>query len=143
MQRFCIDTGHAKKRSMKQIIPAFLLLFIFSGCDKQHFGSELMGKWKLTESRNDPGDGSSKWEPADPLHPEYVEFFPGGIVKFSPQKENDPNRYRVTGDSTLVFVRNGNRIQYVYRISGSTLELKPPCFEPCGLRYKAVDKKSK
>ena len=85
MQRSSWDGGQQKK-TMKQTLLLTVVIFFIIGCEKskQVENNSLVGKWKLTESYADPGDGSGTWQPADAAHPGYLEFKTDGTVIITP-----------------------------------------------------------
>lgn len=126
---------------MKSPLLAAILALAIGACGKKSTSvvenESIVGKWKLTESLMDPGDGSGKWQPADPAHPSYLVFNADGTVT-----SNNPtdaiSRYKLTSDSTILFYRPADSISFRYRFARSTLSLTPPCYEPCGMHYEAV-----
>ena len=100
----------------------------------------IVGKWKLTESLADPGDGSGKWQPADPAHPSYLEFRSDGTLISTPTglPSNGADRYQLLSDSTVLFYNGTFSIRESYNLTKTTLSITPPCFEACGMHYIAV-----
>lgn len=84
----------------------------------------------------DPGDGSGKWQPVDPAHPQYLEFRADGSLVSS--VANSPTRYKLLSDSTLLFYRSTDSFPQRYHFTKTLLTLNPPCYEPCGMHYAAV-----
>jgi len=126
---------------MKNILLTAILALAICACGKKSATvvehDSIVGKWKLTESLMDPGDGSGKWQPADPAHPSYLEFKSDGTLT-----SNNPTvpttRYKLTSDSTLLIYRPTDSLSYRYHFAKSTLSLTPPCIEACGMHYAAV-----
>ncbi len=115
------------------------ILFVAPACKKNNAeNSSLIGKWKLTEYLADPGNGSGTWQPADPLHPEYLEFKKDGILIFSANNIYNPDHYQITSDSTMIFIRSVENFPIRYHLYGNQLSLYPPCIEACGERYISV-----
>lgn len=128
---------------MKALIVTFLCIVTF-GCKKSSSENkkDLFGKWTLTESLMDPGDGSGQWTPATSENKITIVFeangkFSGGNFFFGGY-----DRFTKTSDSTLVFesTNNSTTVPHRYKIVNSQLELNPPCFEPCGFRFKYAGK---
>lgn len=120
-----------------------LLLFItISGlcfsCKKDRKESapvEIYGKWKLTETMNDPGDGSGKYIKATG-EPKYLSFDKDGKLG-GDALYMDVFRYRII-DSTRIEILYQNYIApqvYWYKLTAKTLQINPPCIEGCGLRF--------
>jgi hypothetical protein len=125
---------------MKQILLLILFSFFIICCEKskQVENNSLVGKWKLTESFADPGDGSGDWQPADPARPSYLEFKTDGTVAITPYNIYNAEHYKITSDSTLLFIRSTDSIFTRYSFSKTLLTLYPPCIEGCGQKYIAV-----
>jgi hypothetical protein len=124
---------------VKFILMAVMVLAV-AGCKKNSSVEDggLIGKWKLTESYADPGDGSGTWHMADPSNPQYLEFRDDGRLIFSPADMYDSDHYQVTSDSTMNFIRGSESFPMRYHLSENMLSLFPPCIEGCGLKYISV-----
>lgn len=120
-----------------------LLLFIaisglFFSCKKDKATSEaveIYGKWKLTETMNDPGDGSGKYI-KETGEPKYLSFNKDGKLE-GDALYMDVFRYRIL-DSTRIEILYQNYVSpqvYWYKLTSKTLEINPPCIEGCGLRF--------
>ncbi|WP_342331852.1 hypothetical protein [Pedobacter sp. FW305-3-2-15-E-R2A2] len=120
-----------------------LLLFIaisglFFSCKKNKDKSEaveIYGKWKLTETMADPGDGSGKYIKATG-EPKYLSFSQDGKLE-GDALSFETFRYRIL-DSARIEVLYNVYLQpqiYGYKLSSKTLEIYPPCIEGCGLRF--------
>src|SRR5258708_4897247 len=102
----------------------------------------LTGKWKLSESLADPGDGSGKWMPvAAALSSRYVQFDGNGKLEGT-AFPNDVS-YVVKDSITLTFISKDNVQQnYRYSIENGSLDMSPDgpirCYEACGTRYVRV-----
>jgi hypothetical protein len=125
---------------MKKLLLFIALAAFLTTCKRSTIQSNsLVGKWRLFEYLADPGDGSAKWQTADPFHPSYIEFKNDGTLIYTPSNQYDANHYQLTSDSTLIFITSANdNLRAYYRISGTTLTINPPCYEPCGERFVAV-----
>ena len=122
-----------------------LLLVIASSCSKSSSSgnnNSIEGKWKLIESLADPGDGSGKWQPADPSHPLYIDFTPDGRL-VSTSGFSGYDRYQLNADSTRIILKKSTgteQLEVFYTLENPILTINPPCIEPCGLRYTRVKK---
>lgn len=140
MQRFSLFDGQVQKVTMKKIILLAIVVFSVTACKKnaRSENSSIVGKWKLSESLADPGDGSGTWQAADPLHPRYLEFKKDGTLSISPNNIYNADHYQLTSDSTMIFLRGAENFPFRYHFSETILILYPPCDEPCGEKYIAV-----
>lgn len=122
----------------KTLLLALFVLFL-GACGKKNTpaveNESIVGKWKLTESLSDPGDGSGKWTPADPNHPIFLEFRPDGIAASTGSASTG---YKLLNDSTILFTTDAGDIPLRYHLTKTTLSLTPPCIEACGMHYIAV-----
>lgn len=120
-----------------------LLLFIaisglFFSCKKDKKESEtveIYGKWKLTETMSDPGDGSGKYIKATG-EPKYLSFNKDGKLE-GDALSLETFRYRIL-DSVRVEILYSVYLPptvFTYKLTSKTLELHPPCIEGCGLRF--------
>ncbi len=118
-----------------------LLLFAFAACKKNPSfeNNSLVGKWKLTESLADPGNGSGKWQKADPVNPQYLEFKNDGRLIASPVDMYNADHYKITGDSSMIFIRGSENFPIRYTFTKTLLTILPPCIEGCGQRYVPVE----
>jgi len=126
---------------MRKLLLSGILMLSIMACRKRSATVEnesIVGKWKLTESLADPGDGSGKWQPADPAHPSFIEFKADGSLSDTPVSPYAASRYKVTSDSTLLFYRAADTLQERYHFEKTRLTIIPPCYEACGLHYVAV-----
>jgi hypothetical protein len=141
MQRLSILSGQHIIMTRKSLILSLLIFFIV-GCHKRNSQIEhtdLIGKWKLTESLADPGDGSGTWQPADPIHPSYIEFNSDGTLAVTPYNMYAADRYKILSDSTMLFIRSTDSLQMRYEFSKSSFILHPRCYEACGQKYIAIE----
>jgi hypothetical protein len=123
---------------------ACILIVVFCGvlftCKKDGHtaGNNLTGKWKLTESLADPGDGSGKWTnvPTSPVV--YVQFDSDGKLEGTAFPEYIS--YVIKDSVTLTFTSKDDVLQnYRYSIKAGTITISPDgpirCFEACGTKY--------
>lgn len=122
---------------MKKLWLALFIVFSvsFVSCKKGNNGpGEIYGTWKLTETWNDPGDGSGKYTKVEGPA-KYVTFDRSGNIKGNAMP--DAVKYKIL-DSTQLEITAKNYPQplnYRYKVASNTLELNPPCYEGCGLRF--------
>lgn len=95
---------------------------------------EVYGKWKLTETLSDPGNGSGKYQTVK--DDKYLTMDKTGkmegdaLPELSTFKILDSVRMEVT-------LKNRNQtLTYRYKATANTLTLNPPCIEACGLRFR-------
>ncbi|TCK85577.1 hypothetical protein [Albibacterium bauzanense] len=129
---------------MRRSIPLLLLALVFfiTACDKDNLQTNdntLTGKWKLSETLADSGDGSGEWIPVAKKTPyDYVEFKENGDLAgnlFTEYKS-----YMLKDDITIQFSIDEDRKQeYRYSIINGVLSMSPSypmlCIEACGTRY--------
>lgn len=120
-----------------------LLLFIaisglFFSCKKDKAKSEaveIYGKWKLTETMSDPGDGSGKYMKVTG-EPKYLSFNKDGKLK-GDALSLETFRYRILDSARVEILYNVYLPPtiFTYKLTSKTLSLHPPCIEGCGLRF--------
>lgn len=101
---------------------------------------QLSGKWKLTESLIDIGNGQGKWTKVSDTNGSY----PYIIFKTDSTLESnifaDMRRYHVIDSTKIRFTFFDNRkIEYRYSFKNNTLLINPPCIEGCGYRFLKAD----
>ncbi|NEU07608.1 hypothetical protein GZH53_04710 [Flavihumibacter sp. R14] len=123
---------------------------IFAACSKENgeiidvFGDPgvLVGKWKLSETLNDPGDGSGEWRKVKGTD-YYIAFKANGEVS-----GNALPGYAVYSvrDSTVITFTKADGItyqNYSYQLKDGKLNMSPAgpimCIEACGSRYVKVE----
>jgi hypothetical protein len=122
--------------SMKRFLTSIFFIILFASCEKTEEGSSLVGKWKLVATLNDPGNGSGEWLPATQYAT--IKLSKDGSVKT--RNLSEFKKYEVIDSVTIKFTSpNDSTINYKYSLKGGGLELKPPCIEPCGLRFLRID----
>jgi hypothetical protein len=123
-------------------------ILVIAACSKENmeiidvFGNPkvLVGKWKLSETLSDPGDGSGKWTKVSRDNNQYIEFKENGELIYGNYKT-----YMVKDSTTLTFTEaDGVTYQYLsYALQNGILSLSPAgpiwCIEACGTRYKKVE----
>lgn len=114
----------------RYIIILGLAIFAVS-CSKNLSKTGLVGKWRLTESLMDPGDGSGQW--TAPAENTVIEFTKSGIIKYD---GGESDNYKIVNDSLLqISSSSSSTVNYSYKVDGNKLFMRPPCIEACGDRY--------
>ena len=119
---------------MKNIIVITSILLSLVACKKditQFSNGNIVGKWKLSESRNDIGNGIMNWQPADSLNPSYLEFKEDGTLTILPYNVYSADHFQVTSDSTIIFMRGSEKFNRGYHYTKSLLHLYGGCIETC------------
>ncbi len=112
------------------------LLIAFAACATINKSVTLAGKWRLTETLADPGDGSGKWNPV--TKESFLTFNNDGTVTST----ESPNyqSYTIADSTKLEFTLTDGRKQIVsYRMEGRALIIMPQCIEACGSKYMRVN----
>jgi len=138
---------------MKTFAKVFVLATVvfFAACSKNNmdvidvFGNPavLTGKWKLSETLADPGDGSGQWQKVPKESKDYIVFGEDG--KLSGNAFEEYSTYAVQDSTTLKFTKpDGVTYQdYRYKLQGGALSMSPAgpimCIEACGIRFKKVE----
>ena len=126
----------SKNLTMKKLalLLSIVLITMYVSCKKENDGpGEIYGRWKLTETLSDPGDGSGKYIKVK--EDKYVAFDASG--KILGDALPDLLTFRIL-DSVRIEVTAKNQKQpltYWYKVSRTKLTLNPPCIEGCGLRF--------
>ncbi|MFC4211894.1 hypothetical protein ACFOWA_11915 [Pedobacter lithocola] len=124
---------------MKRIVFSLMAITIFisyTSCKKNGIDDgpgELYGKWKLTETLSDPGDGSGRYIKVK--GDKYLVMSRTG--KMEGDALPDLSDFKILDSLTMeVTSKTYNRtLQYRYKATANTLTLNPPCFEGCGFRF--------
>lgn len=125
-----------RKINVKKLNNLILIFIILSltACEKFGSDSSITGKWKLTETLADPGDGSGKWQSVTGSKTYLILNSDGSITGTS---DKSFRQYRIIDDRMIEFVfQNGTTTIRMYKLSGNSLEISGGCIEACGLRYK-------
>ena len=117
----------------------FALLIIIAGlyisCKKQNSSpGEIYGKWKLTETWADPGDGSGGYSKVKG-DAKYITIDQSGKIEGEAMPEI--MTYKIL-DSARMEITSKNYTEplvFRYKVTAKTLELNPPCIEGCGFRF--------
>ncbi|RQO74581.1 hypothetical protein DBR43_04115 [Pedobacter sp. KBW06] len=96
---------------------------------------EIYGKWKLTETMTDPGDGSGKYMKATG-EPKYLNFNKDGKLEGN-ALSFDTFRYKILDSTKMEVLYNVYLPAQIfgYKLSEENLEIYPRCIEGCGLRF--------
>ncbi|MBS1596865.1 MAG: hypothetical protein JST75_01465 [Bacteroidetes bacterium] len=126
---------------MKKIFILPVCIFLLVSCDKNIkpiSRDSIIGKWKLTETLADPGDGGT-WQHADSNHPVYLTFNADETLTATPGSPYNAIRYKILSDSTMLFIRTMDTLQMRYVFLQTSLAIYPPCYKACGQKYIAVE----
>lgn len=121
-----------------KLLAIVLLITAISACNsikRQKNVSTLVGKWQLTETLADIGDGKATWTPATKDSVLFVAFSKDG--KVSGNAFDNTTAYKIIDSDRVEFSITGNTslITHRYQVTGTTLLLNPPCREACGMRF--------
>ena len=99
--------------------------------------SSLYGKWKLSETFDDPGNGNEKWNKVVHTLNQYTQFHKHGQMDGNYFKDA---RYKVKDSITLAIKLADKTIQeYRFKIHDQTLIMSPSkpilCHEGCSMKY--------
>ncbi|MEO6454292.1 MAG: hypothetical protein ABIN97_09480 [Ginsengibacter sp.] len=117
------------------ILLTFCLIIFVIACKKSTtYNNTFIGKWKLVETLSDPGDGSGQWQPVATGTYEFIQFNTDSTIQSN--KYTDFKKYRVPDSVRIEFIRSdGTVFGYRYKFNQASLEINPPCIEPCGARF--------
>ncbi|MBY0432945.1 MAG: hypothetical protein K2U26_02425 [Cyclobacteriaceae bacterium] len=119
----------------------YLFILLCSGCMYNEIpelnSNRIYGRWKLIEANIDPGDGSGTWRPG---WGEVISFYPNNIFKAEERSLLWGIRtFKVSSDTTIdvegEYADNLVSYQLRYKLNRGILELHPPCYEGCGMRF--------
>jgi hypothetical protein len=121
-----------------KLVTVALLTIAFAACTGQKLQSgkpTLVGKWQLTETLADIGDGKATWTPASKDSVQYVVFTKDG--KVSGNAFYNTTAYKLIDSNHVKFSITGNTslVTHRYTVTANTLLLNPPCREACGMRF--------
>ncbi|WP_316832472.1 hypothetical protein [Pedobacter aquatilis] len=124
---------------MKKILTPLVIILAFisyTACKKSSISDgpgEVYGKWKLTETLFDPGDGSGKYTKVK--EDKYLTMYKEG--KMEGDALPDLSAFKIVDSVTMeVTSKTYNRVlPYRYKATANTLVLNPPCFEGCGYKF--------
>ena len=123
----------------KRIVLLFVFAAIFFGCKKNAVdsGKSVIGKWKLTETQFSIA-GIGDWKVEDSNNPRFITFNANGSFSATGNLFQGVDSYSINTDSTKInFYRSAvpDTSMMTYTIQSGLLTLRPPCIEPCGLRF--------
>jgi hypothetical protein len=143
MQRLMNAKGQSIKLCMKNILLLFIIVATATHCSKSKSEPEngsLVGKWSLTMTRADPGDGSGTWRNYTD-ETVIIQFEENGT--FTDGRRNQFNRYSVQGD-TITLSNSANSktwLMAVQELNNNTLSYYygwPWCGGPSGEKFKRI-----
>ena len=118
------------------------LITLFS-CKKDNSAKDntLTGKWKLTETYADPGNGKVNYIAVPKDNKEYISFNGDGTLDGSGFANG--TTYVVKDSVTIAVTSKDNTVEnYRYSIKNGTLQMSPAgpivCIEGCGTRYRKM-----
>ena len=107
-----------------------------SNTDPENGSPALHGKWKYIQYYLSIGSGPSSWQPA-PDNETFIQFNADGSMSSDVGSLGSFTWYQLANDSTLTLIGpSSNTVTIPFKISGTTLELNPLCFEGCGFQFK-------
>jgi hypothetical protein len=121
---------------------SMIILFLVTSCDKENVSLDretITGRWKLTETLADIGNGSGKWTPVAPKDTKIVEFRADGSL--SGNAFPDYVDYILEDSVTINLIRKDLHLG-VYRYSFENGKLNmgyKGCIEACGLRFEKIE----
>ncbi|MFC4210921.1 hypothetical protein ACFOWA_07000 [Pedobacter lithocola] len=120
---------------MRKLLFAFLIATIILSCKKNTESSnEIYGKWKLTETLFDIGNGKGKYTKVTGPD-KFLIFDKSGTVEGDVMP--DIKRFRLLDSVKIELISNNYvmPITYRYKVNGNSLTINPPCIEGCGLKF--------
>jgi hypothetical protein len=120
----------------KTLIILFLIIAgLYFSCKKDDNGKgEIYGKWKLTETMADPGDGSGKYVKVTGSA-NYITFSTSGELSGKAIPEAASYKILDSVRIEIAYKDNPAPLVFWYKVTSNTLQLNPPCIEGCGLRF--------
>ena len=108
--------------------------------------NEFLGKWKMTETLIDPGDGSGTYVPVSGEY--FLEFFPNGTVgtnyMLCTLSGTNTGSYTSPYFAEEQYIQsqtcNANQdFQIYYQMDGENLILYYPCIEACQVKFMRIN----
>ncbi len=124
---------------------ASLSLYCSSDYNRRSESAQFIGKWKMTASLIDPGDGSGVYEPVSGN--KTLEFLENGVIRTNyPMCSLNPATEETytspyNADDDYIQVQNcGSEPDYKvnYDIENGNLILSYPCIEACLVKFERV-----
>jgi hypothetical protein len=118
-----------------------LLVFAFAACSTQKTSTttpSLVGKWKLTQTLADIGDGKAKWAEVSKDSVLISEFKSDGSITGNAMPGTTGYAIADSVHLNMTIENNTDPIDYRYKVSKDSLLLNPPCREACGMRFVRV-----
>ncbi|MFD1258866.1 hypothetical protein ACFQ3S_18810 [Mucilaginibacter terrae] len=115
-----------------------LLVFAFAACTTQKTSTTtptLVGKWKMTETLADIGDGKAKWAAVSKDSSLISEFKTDGSITGNAMPGTTHYAIADSLHLNMTIEHNADLIDYRYKVSKDTLLLNPPCREACGMKF--------
>ena len=105
-------------------------------CTEGNADNSIVGKWKMTESLIDPGNGSGTWIP-DGSGVTFVTFFANGTLSNNTTFLTGYDRYYTTPDSKIYVIKtsSSDTARMGYLLEPGKLTINPQCYEACGYRF--------
>lgn len=104
---------------------------------------EITGKWQITETLADPGDGSGTWQTVE--NGRTLEFTDDGVVNSTNSlcNENEINKAIYDSDEKMINIDCGES-EFVlrYELKEGSLFIyphNPMCVEACGSKYEKIE----
>lgn len=125
---------------MKKFI--FFSIILFLSCSKDSVklpkrDLPLTGKWILTETLADPGDGSGKWTKADKPNYYFIQFNSDKTINTNVYDGfGNPIKYMNTDSTLNLIYSGGGSILLNYKIDDPYLTITGGCYEACGSKFK-------
>ena len=124
---------------MKRSIALIVAIAAFAACTTQKTNSTttptLVGKWKLTETLADIGDGKATWQQVSKDSALVSEFRSDGSITGNAMPGTTHYAIADSAHLNMTIEHNTDPIDYRYKVSKDTLLLNPPCREACGMRF--------
>ena len=128
-----------KKELLILLAVTSLLYVSCKKTDKDNDGpGEVFGKWKLTETMQDPGDGSGRYKKVSgQIKYLILNKSADKAGKFEGDALPDLFSFRILDSVKMEVFSNTYKmpLTYYYKVSAKSLQLNPPCIEGCGYSF--------
>lgn len=100
-------------------------------------GNSITGKWILTETLADPGNGSGQWKPAAMPGYYYAQFNADSSFEGNSYTGTGAiKRYSLQRNNMLHLIdSNGRDYTYSYTLVSTSLTITGACIEACGSKF--------